>query len=203
MKMINKKRLFRFSLFTLCLAFVSLMSSNCYADGEGPSSGRIIYNNIMLFVNFGILVFLYIRYANKPLMAFLKNEGHKVKNKIEEMEIQLEEAKKAMATEESKINNIEDFVDKIRKNILELARREKEKIIEGAKFSADRMISDANRYAVYQLAKAQKELSDDIVEKAISIVEERLIKGFSEKDDKLLFENFMDDLQEKSTLSKP
>ena len=45
---------------------------------EGISTGRKIWDNVMLFLNFGILVFLFIKFARKPLMNFLRGERTKI-----------------------------------------------------------------------------------------------------------------------------
>ena len=66
MKPSSKTKLLSFTglIFVLFFAFDASAS-------EEASGGRTIYHTVMLFVNFGILVYLFLKYAKKPLMNFL------------------------------------------------------------------------------------------------------------------------------------
>ncbi|MBW1911265.1 MAG: hypothetical protein JRJ11_17290 [Deltaproteobacteria bacterium] len=161
---------------------------------EKMSSGRRLWDNIMLWVNFGILVFFFIKYARKPLMDFLRGVRDKIKKDLDTIEKQFKDAESRMKTESAKIDEIEQHIEKIRQNIIEMGKKEKEKIIEQAKITAKRMIEDAKAYSGYQLARARKELSDQMVDIAISMVKERLIKEISEQDNEKLINQFIVDL---------
>ena len=76
-----------------------------------------------------------------------------------------------------------------------MAKREKDKIIEDAKTAAEKMIENAKRYYDYRMAFAKKTLSDEMVDIAISMVEERLSKEISEEDNEKLINKFFTDLQ--------
>jgi len=161
---------------------------------EKMSSGRRLWDNIMLWVNFGILVFFFLKYARKPLMDFLRGVRDKTKKDLDTIEKQLKDAESRMNAESAKIEEIEQYIEAIRQNIIEMGKKEKERIIEEAKLTADRMIEDAKAYSGYQLAKARKQLSDEMVDIAISMVKERLIKGISEQDNEKLINQFIADL---------
>jgi F-type H+-transporting ATPase subunit b len=161
---------------------------------EKMSSGRRLWDNIMLWVNFGILVFFFIKYARKPLMDFLRGIRDKIKNDLDTIETQFKDAESRLKAESAKIEEIEQHIETIRKNIIEMGKKERDKIIEQAKITADRMIEDAKAYSGYQLARARKELSDEMVDIAVSMVKERLIKGISDQDNEKLINQFIVDL---------
>ena len=180
-------------LITFAAAFLILFRPDSFA-GEGPTPGRKIYNTIMLLVNFGILVFFFLRYAKKPLMEFFRNVRKKIEENLNKINDQFNEVKVAMDAEAAKMKEIEQHIDEIRKNIVAMGTREKEKIIEQAKITADKMIEDAKSYASYQIAKVRKALSDEMIDISISMVKERLIKGISEQDNEKLVDRFILDL---------
>ena len=188
--------------YVLVIVFMSLgaitcslcLNSDALAMGDFTPGGRL-WNFILLWVNFGILVFLFIKYGKKPLMDFLRGEQRKIEEDLDEVNDHYEAAKAGMDTEANSLDDIEQRLEKTRQGILELGRREKEKIIEQGKIAADKMIKDAEEYAKYQIAKAKKELSEEMVEIAVSMVEEKLIKGISEEDNEKLIKQFVVDLE--------
>ena len=173
--------------------YVFLFCPDAFA-AEKLSSGRRLWDNIMLWVNFGILVFFFLKYARKPLMDFLRGVRDKIKKDLDESEKQLKDAESHMDAESAKMEEIEKHIEKIQQNIIEMGKKEKEKIIEKAKITAKRMIEDAKAYSGYQIARARKELSNEMVDIAISIVKEKLTEGISEEDNEKLINQFIVDL---------
>jgi F-type H+-transporting ATPase subunit b len=161
---------------------------------EKMSSGRRLWDNIMLWVNFGILVFFFLKYARKPLVDFLRGFRDKIKKNLDTIEKQFKDAESRMKAESAKIDEIEQHIETIRQNIIEMGKKEKEKLVEEARITAERMIEDAKAYSGYQLAKARRQLSDEMVDIAISMVKERLIKGISEQDNEKLINQFIANL---------
>lgn len=193
MNIINKRGLL--SLFIL--AGVLLFASEVLAS-EGISSGRKLWDNIMLFFNFGILVFLFIKYARKPLMAFLHGEKSKVEEKVGSVETKLEQTTASMNQELSKLNDIEPQLENIRDNIIRTGQREKELIVEEAKQNAERIISQAKDRADYKLASIRKALKDEMVDIAVTLVENRLHKALTLEDNTKVVNQFISDLSQSS-----
>jgi F-type H+-transporting ATPase subunit b len=128
-------------------------------------------------------------------MDFLNNERQKREERLNHINAQFEAAKEAMDAEAAKLDNITEYIKKVRENIIEIAKREKEKIVEDAKHTAAKMIKDAEAYSVYQLAKAKRVLSNEMVDLAISVVEEKLKKGITEQDNEILVNRFLTDIE--------
>ena len=62
-----------------------LMAGSCWAD-EGGSTWRSTYDEVMLWLNFGILAFLLVKYGRAPLIAFLRGEAKRTAEEIERVE---------------------------------------------------------------------------------------------------------------------
>jgi F-type H+-transporting ATPase subunit b len=159
------------------------------------SEGRKLYDTIMLWVNFGILVALFIKFARKPLMDALHGVRSKLEGEIGEITEQHSESKAGLDSEEAKLRDIQTHLDEIRARIIEMGEKEKRKIIDQAKIAADKMIEDAKAYASFQMEKARKQLSDEMIDIAISMVEKRLAKEITLKDNDKLINDFLANLE--------
>ena len=179
-----------FGVLVLCLL---LVGGDAWAAGD-VSTGRKIWDNVMLFVNFGLLVFLFIKYARKPLMDFLHGVRSKHEQDLGAVNGRLEGAKAAVDAQNQKLSEMEQSIATIQKGIIEMGVREKETIIEQARKAAERMLSDAKSYADYRLAMARKALADEMVDTAIELVREKLIRVLSESDNQQLIDRFLGDL---------
>lgn len=183
---------------TLILSTVVCLLLNTHDAfaSEELTPGRRLWDNIMLWVNFGILVVLFIKFARKPLMNYLRGIKEKIKNEIDVNENQLDEVNALMDEEANKLKNMDKRIEEIRQSAIEIGKREKEKTIEQAKIAAKKMIKDAEIYAGYRMAMAKKTLSDQMVEIAISLVEDRLMEGLSEEDNEKTINQFVSGLED-------
>lgn len=177
-------------LLTFVTAGVILALSQAEA-AEGVSSGRKIWDNIMLWFNFGILVFLFIKFAKNPLMNFLRGQKEKIALNIENVEEQLRDKRSVLEAEEAKLANIDARIEEIKQRLIEIGMREKDELIEQARQQAERMIAKAEMESKAAVAAAKKQLNAELAEIAVSMVEERLRKALSSEDQDRLFEDFM------------
>lgn len=164
---------------------------------EGISTGRKVWDNVMLFVNFGILVFFFIKFARKPLMNFLQGTRGKIAEELDRINGDKEERKAGRDAEAERLEGIHAHLDEIRASILEMGEREKNKIIEEARISAEKMIQDARDYAAYRQEMAKKALSDEMVDMAMALVEEKIAQGITDKDNDHLINEFVTGLSGK------
>lgn len=182
-----------FGLFICAVILLFVFCSDSLAQ-EGPSKGRRIWNNIMLWVNFGILVFLFIKFAKNPLMNFLYGERKKFAKRIDEIEGEVRKAKSTMEIEAEKLKHMDKNIEEIHQHIIELGQREKTQTIEKAKATADRMLEDAEQEAEYRIEAAKKKFGEEMLDIAVSIALEELKKGLSQEDNEKLIEKFSTEL---------
>jgi F-type H+-transporting ATPase subunit b len=162
--------------------------------GEGISKGRKIWDNIMLWINFGILVYFFLKYGKQPLKDFIRGERTKIDTTLDTVNEKLNKAKSVLDEESDSLRDIDGRLHELKKSIIEMGQKEKEKAIETAKIAANQMMEDAKKKTQYKLAMAKKELKDEMVEIAVSLVEERLKEKISLDDDKILVNQFIDGL---------
>jgi len=183
--------LFLILCLTGCVLFIC---PDAYAAEEQPP-WRAPYNIIMLWVNFGILVALFVKFARKPLMEFLRGVRDKLEEELGVLKKQHGDKTSHVDSEETKLREIQQHLDEIRARIIEMGEKEKQKIIEQAKVAAAKMIEDAKAYSQFQMTKARKQLSDEMVDIAISKVEARLKQEISAEDNEKLVMEFLGNLE--------
>ena len=169
-------------------------SPDAFAEG-GVTPGRRLWNNIMLWVNFGILVFFFLKFARKPLMDFLRGTRDKIKSELDTISGRLKEVESARDAEDDRLKSIDQRLKEVQQGILEMGRREKEQIIQQGKSAAEKMVVNAKAYSKYRMNLAKKALSDEMVDIAISMAEEGLRKAISEEDNENLNNLFIRHLE--------
>jgi F-type H+-transporting ATPase subunit b len=188
------KPVYKAALLLLIFLVVLFFAFDVFALGE-KTLGRKIWDNIMLFVNFGILVFLFLKYAKTPMMNYLRSQRDSVEQGLNELTEKKQGVQSQRDVEADQIKDIDGIIAEIRSNILEMGKKEKEKIIQQGKVVADKMIQDAKTYSENRIVEARQELSEEMVEIALSMVREKLLKGMTDKDNDNLVNQFIADLQ--------
>jgi F-type H+-transporting ATPase subunit b len=181
----------------LLLTFLVILFFTCDAFALGEKTlGRKIWDHIMLFVNFGILVFLFIKYAKTPMMNYLRSQRDSVEEGLNELTEKKQGVQSQRDAEADQIKDIDRIIEEIRGKILEMGKKEKEKIIQQGQALADKMIQDAKTYSENRIVSARQELSEEMVEIALSMAREKLLKGMTDKDNDTLVNQFIANLQE-------
>jgi F-type H+-transporting ATPase subunit b len=189
------KPIFRANLpFFAGLIFVLLLAFEAFAL-EGASTGRKVWDNIMLFANFGILVFLFVKYAKKPLMNFLRSERESVEQQIDELTDKKQGVQSQRDAEAEQLEDIDRIIEEIRSSILEMGEREKEKIIQQGESLAEKIIRDAEAYSESRILAARRELSEEMVDMALSMAKEKLLKNITDKDNDDLVNQFITNIE--------
>jgi F-type H+-transporting ATPase subunit b len=182
-------------LSLVSLTFILFFAFDALALEEA-SAGRKVWDNIMLIVNFGVLVFLFMKYARKPLMNFLRSEGESVEKQLNELTDKKQGVQSQRDAEAEHLKDIDRIIEEIRGNILEIGRKEKEKIIQKGKTLAEKIIRDAETYSENRIVAARQELSEEMVAIALSMARDKLLKNMTDEDNDNLVNQFIISLQE-------
>ncbi|MFC1863259.1 ATP synthase F0 subunit B [Thermodesulfobacteriota bacterium] len=196
-RLINRCLLISLLVFMGMIVSMVFFNSDVFAaepEGSQGSSVQDIMVAIMLWVNFAILVSLFLKFGRKPLMIFLHGEQKKISDNIDTVEDQLKKARSLMEVEAEKLENMDARLNEIKDNILSLGRREKEKIIDEAKRNSVKMIDDAEKEAQFSIIAARDKFREEMLWKAISITVERLTKGMSSEDNDIVVDQFASNL---------
>lgn len=154
------------------------------------SFSRKVWDEVMLLFNFGIIAFLFIRFARKPMMNFLRGEGDKISERIREIEAEVNKARSLLEEESARLEGIDDLVSSMRDKIMNVGQNEKNKIIEKAKKAADKMVEDAKKEAVFKMEAAKKQFSEEMLDLAVSLAVKKISSNITSEDDENMILSF-------------
>ncbi|MBL7180596.1 MAG: ATP synthase F0 subunit B [Pseudomonadota bacterium] len=182
----NIHKLMRVSAWIMCAALsLHLFGFETFA-AEGTSSWRPIYDLIMRWVNFGIIVFVVYKYARKPLMNFLRGRKENLAQEIKELEDQ-------RADTAAKIKETQNFIEEsdvrfadLKERIVQQGEKKKQEIIESAKQQNQMMLNNARRRVEFYMIEAKNTFKAELVDAAINLAMQRLPQEITTADN----ENF-------------
>ena len=189
MKRVNKKiGLFYFIMAeTMSLHFLGFEA----LASESSGGWRPIYDEVLLWFNFGIIVFVFIKYCKTPLMNFFHGRKEEIAQEIE----RIEENKKQAADKVTEINKMVDESKarfaKIKNRIVEQGERKKAEIIESAQNQSKTMIVNAKRRIESHFEQAKNEFRAELIDKAIDLALERLPKEMTPEDNEKFTSEFL------------
>ena len=148
------KRLYILSI--PCLIFLILFlhfSSTCSLAAEAKGDWRPVYDTVLMWINFGIILFLTIKFGKAPLLNFLKGCTDDISSGIDLLE---KEKTKTSA-------DIDETNEKIEKSNLRLAEI-KEKIIANGEKTKLKILKDAENQSMLMLKAAQRKSNNYITQ---------------------------------------
>ena len=173
------------------LFFIHLMSSSAFASGP---SWRPIYDEIMLWINFFILVFIIVKYGKKPLVNFLRGQKDEVADQIHRLQKQKNAIDAKIKKTHSMIKDSGVRFDQIKSRIIEDGERSKQKIIEDAKIQSKNIIKVEKLKAVHQIAQAKDTFMAELLDEASALAIKKLPSEINDSDHNNLLDLFLSNI---------
>jgi F-type H+-transporting ATPase subunit b len=159
--------------------------------GDGGSAWRATYDEVMLWLNFGILAFLLVKYGRGPLIDFLKGEAKRTAEEIERAEKsrrRMEEKVREMA---AAAENRRERLQELREKLLQEGERKHRETIESARRDSQLLLEQTRVSIDHQIYEAKKRLQAELVDRAVETALERLPGLVTPDDQKKLVETFI------------
>jgi len=160
-------------------------------SAENSGGGRALYDEILLWINFGIIVFIFVKYAKTQLMNFLRGRKEKLAQEI----ARIEENKEAAAAKIKEIQKVldesEDRFAVIKERIVERGEKKKQATIEAAQQQSKLMLKDANRRVDYYYLQAKSRFRAELIDAAIDMAMERLPQEMTAADNEKLVSDYL------------
>jgi len=173
--------------FTIChLPFaVSLAFA---AEGGGEHGGSAM-EWIWRLVNFGILVFVLVKFAGKPMKDFFQQRKALIEKSIQEAQEAKALAAKALAEVEERLKLKDKEIEEIKAASVSSGEREKTRLIEEGERLSTRILEQAKSNIDYEVKKAKDVIRAEAVEAAMRLAEEKIKAKMTREDqDRLLQE---------------
>jgi F-type H+-transporting ATPase subunit b len=170
---------------------IHLMSSAAFA-GDAP--WRPMYDKIMVWINFFILVFVAVKYGKKPFLNFLQGQTDEIAGEIHRLQkqkntIDAQIGKTKQMTESSSIR-----FEKIKTRIIEEGERTKNKIIEDAKIQSKKIIELGKIKADNQIIQAKNQFMAEMVDQASKLAQKQLPAEITNQDQQQMLDHFISNI---------
>lgn len=144
-----------------------------------------------LLVNFGLLVFIYVRFGKQPIADALKERRTTIAKDIEQAAKILGEAKGRAKVYQAKLAQKDDDAEVAKTGLIEAGKTEKERIVQEAEEKAARLKRDAAFLMEQEVKQLKVDLVKETVEKAIAEAESMLKRGVTQADQERLAEEYL------------
>jgi len=176
-------------IFAVVIGIHLLGSEASAADNSG--NWRPVFDLVMRWLNFGIIVFILAKYARTPIKDFLLSRREEVAREIEGIEAQKEEAEKKIQDAVRMLNESEIRFAKIKERIIQEGEKSRQKIIEDAQQESIILLESTKKRLENQLVDAKKTFQSELVDMAISLAMKRLPDEITTEDNQNFTNQFL------------
>jgi len=197
MKFVKKMRILCVFLFTGAAAFHLFETAAFAAANE--SGWRSNYDLIMMWLNFGILAFVLIKYAKNPVKRFLQDQKDSIAESIKSIEAQKEANDAEIRQTQQLLQESSARFETIRERIVSEGERRKQAIIESARRESKLMIEQANFWVERQIQQARQRLRSELIDEAIEKALQLLPQALTPEDNQKFINRYLNEIE---TLTK-
>jgi len=143
-------------------------------------------------LNFVILAAVIYKFSAKAIVNFFVGDRASIKNSLDEAVAAKEEAQKKLAEHSARLDKATAEIAGIADMIKAQGLAEKEKIIEEAKRTAEKMKEDSEARVDQEFKRALHQLRKEATELSVAMAEEILEKNIEAKDHESMVNDFLD-----------
>ena len=162
-------------------------SSEAGHDDHGGKGKDLLLRSMNFVVLAGILIFL----LRKPIAQGLKSRRQGIKDELDNLEGQKQEAEKQLAEYKKKLGLLDQEVEKIVAEYMREGEAVKAKIIEEAQVAAEKLQEQAKKNIEHEFHKAKQQLKAEMAGEAVAMAEKLIKKHIKHKDQKRLIDEYL------------
>jgi F-type H+-transporting ATPase subunit b len=165
------------------------------AEDHGGGHGHIDAGRLALqFLNFGVLLFLLIKFGGGAINKGLKARHEQLKADMEEATRLRAAAELRFKEQEKRLANLEAELEAMRQAILKEAQSEKARIIAAAEEKSKRVQDDTRFQLEQQVKEAELRFRAEVAQAALRIADELLRRSVNSSDEQRLIQAFVTEL---------
>jgi F-type H+-transporting ATPase subunit b len=176
-------------IFAVVIGIHLLGSEASAADDSG--NWRPVFDLVMRWLNFGIIVFILVKYARTPIKDFLLSRGEEVAREIEKIEEKKEEANQKIQDAARMLDESEVRFARIKERLIQEGEIKKQKIIEDARQESKILLESTKKRLENQFVDAKKAFKSELVDMAVSLAMKRLPDEITTEDNQKLTDQFL------------
>ena len=182
------------------MLFMVMLATATEAFGADTSANwRPTYDIVMRWLNFGILIVLFFRYARKPLAAFLNGKSSQIQENIKRVEKEKEAIKKRVNELQRERKEGREHLQQIRDRVISQGKRKKQKIIDDAKKESRLLLESAKQKIGHEITSARDKLQAEMVDRSIELAMQKLPRLMTDHDTQNSLKLYLDGIHSLST----
>ncbi|WP_022853946.1 F0F1 ATP synthase subunit B [Thermodesulfatator atlanticus] len=143
-------------------------------------------------VNFIALVIILVKFGREPIVNIFRSRRERIEGEYSELTEKRAEAERKYKEYEAKLATLEEEAKKIMEAFIEQGEKEKERIIQEALATAERIKQQAEFYVQQELEKAREELRKEVAELSVKMAEQIIKEKITPEDHKRLVKEFIE-----------
>ena len=188
----NKLKVFSLSLVILAgvLTCLHLWGGEALAE-EGGGDWRKSYDLVMLWINFGILAFVVVKFGKNPLMSFLRMQRDEVAAEISDLENEkaqvtesINEARQTMADSDARFAELKEM-------IIRMGEKKRQDLIDSAEQESQFMMSMAEQKVGGYILAAKRTFKEKLIDASVSLALSRLPDQINEEDNQRMVNQYL------------
>ncbi|MCL4458084.1 MAG: F0F1 ATP synthase subunit B [Nitrospirae bacterium] len=168
----------------ICILMLVLQSSSAFASGG--EQGSSLMDWVWRILNFAILVFVLVKFLNKPLRNFLQQRKELIEKSIKEAQEAKALALKALAEVEERLKVKDKEIEEIISSAKTSGEREKERLIEEGEKLKAKILEQAKVNIDFELKRAKDAIKAEAVEAAMQLAEDKIKSKLTKEDQERL-----------------
>jgi F-type H+-transporting ATPase subunit b len=181
----------------MALVFLLVVTAVEVMAAEGGGGWRPTYDIIMKWVNFAILVLVFIKFARRPLKNFLSDKGEEIALQINSLQDEKNRLQQRILEAKTELEESAVRLEAVKKRIVEMGERRKQEIIDEARREGGVIIESAKQKMEGRIIRERNRLKEEMIDAATEMALEKLPGLMTENDNQKLLEQFLAHATEK------
>jgi len=164
---------------------------------ENGNNWRPVYDDVLMWINFGIIVFLIIKFAKKPLLDFLQGCKNDISEEIDELDQKKEKTIAEIEETNKKIEKSNIQLVELKEKIIGQGEKEKLKIIKKADEQSAIMLNSAKQKADNYIKEAKRNFRSELIDAAFNMAKKKIPAKIIQEDNEQLLKDYISSIPEK------
>lgn len=177
-------------IMACCLAAAAVLLGAAPAAAEN-GGWRPVYDLVMLWLNFGILVFVLVKVLRRPLRDFFQDKKDELEIAVSRIESEKQRARQRVEEAQRELEENQQRLERVRKRLYEEGERVRDQIVQDARDQSRVMIEHARRRIDNQIFLARQQFKAEMVDMAVEIAMEQLPREVTEADENRRIERYV------------
>ena len=185
------KKIAKICYFILAVVIGILLLGSEASAANNSDDWRPTFDLVMRWLNFGIIVFILVKYARTPIKDFLLSRREEVAREIEMVEEKKEAANKKIQDAARMLDESEVRFARVKERIIKEGETKKQKLIEDAQQESKILLESTMKKIESQLLGAKRAFKSELVDTAISLAMKRLPDEITSEDNQNFTNQFL------------